>query len=40
MKYYGNSEMGDFSSNYEPCRQIWSVFVEIFSKELEERNKQ
>lgn len=40
MKYYGNSEMDDFSSNYEPCRQIWSVFVEIFSKELEERNKQ
>lgn len=40
MKYYGNSEMDDISSNYEPCRQIWSVFVEIFGKELEERNKQ
>ena len=40
MKYYGNSEMDDISSNYEPCRQIWSVFAEIFSKELEERNKQ
>ena len=40
MKYYGNTEMDDISTYYEPCRQIWSVFEEIFRNELEERSKQ
>jgi len=39
MKYYGNSEIDDIGSYYEPCRQIWGVFAEIFSNALEERRK-
>ena len=39
MKYYGNSDVDDISSNYEPCRLLWETIVEIFNKELEERNK-
>ena len=39
MKNFGNSEVDDIGGNYEQCRQIWGVFVEIFTKELEKRKK-
>lgn len=39
MKYYGNSEVDDISSFYNPCRLLWETILIIFNKELEERNK-
>ena len=39
MKYYGNDVLDDIGCYYDPCRQIWSVFEEIFSNELAERER-
>jgi predicted nucleotidyltransferase len=39
MKYYGNKEVDDISTYYEPCRSIWGEFKQIFSNELKERTK-
>lgn len=39
MKYYNDNGTDSIDSCYEPCRKIWNVFEEIFSKELEERSK-